>query len=107
MSPNTAAGAFFSNTETFAQFSPRFSEAAKEGPGELPNGFSFPASWDYSGDGTANTGTGMKDNGGSEMPPVPTGMTPITMPGGTWQSMSALEGHEWMFSNWNAGTPQQ
>jgi hypothetical protein len=113
MSPNTAANAYFQNAESYAQFSPGSSGASKDGPGGLPSSFSFPASWDYSADGPANTGTGMKDHnptgltpGPTGMTPGATGMTPIAMPDGSWQ-INALEGSEWMFANWNAPTPPQ
>ena len=113
MSPNTAANTYFQNAESYAPFSPSSSGASKEGPGGLPSAFSFPAGWDYSNDGPANTGSGMKDRnhtgltpGSTGMTPGATGMTPIAMPDGSW-NMNALEGNEWMFANWNAPTPQQ
>ena len=112
MSPNTAANAYFQNVESYAQFSPGSSGASKEGPGGLPNAFSFPASWDYSNDGSASTGSGMKDQnhtgltpGPTGMTPGATGMTPIPMPDGSW-NVNAPEGNEWIFTNWNAPTQQ-
>ena len=113
MSPNTAANAYFQNADSYAQFSPEMSAGNKEGSGGIPSTFSFPASWDYSANGPANTGTGMKDHnptgltpGPTGMTPGATGMTPIAMPDGSWH-LNALEGNEWMFANWNAPSPQQ
>lgn len=111
-----AGDSFFQNVGSYghlpAGFSPGNSEANKEGPEGLPNPFSFSASWDYSADGPANTGTGMKDHnptgmtpGAPGLTPGATGMTPIAMPDGTWQ-MSGIEGNEWMFSNWSGASPQ-
>jgi hypothetical protein len=112
MSPNTAANAYFQNTESYPPFSPEMSAGNKEGSGGLPGTFSFPASWDYSANGPANTGTGMKDHnptgltpGPTGMTPGPTGMSPIAMPDGSW-NLNALEGNEWMFANWSAPSPQ-
>jgi hypothetical protein len=105
MSPNTAANAYFQNADSYPPFSPGSSGASKGDISGLPSTFSFPASWDYSVDGPANTGTGMKDHNATGLTPGPTGMTPIAMPDGSWQ-MNSLEGSEWMFANWNAPTPQ-
>lgn len=106
LSPNIAANTYFQNVESYPPFSPGSSTASKEGAGGLPNAFSFPASWDYSADGPANTSTGIKDHNPPGLTPGPTGMTPIAMPDGSWQ-INTLEGSEWMFANWNAPTPQQ
>lgn len=123
MSAHTAGDSFFQNPGSYNQFAPGFSPgftgASKEGPEGMPSSFSFPASWDYSADGPANTGTGMKDHnptgmtpgatgitsGATGMTPGATGMTPIAMPDGTWQ-INALEGNEWMFADWNGASPQ-
>ena len=105
MSPNTAANTYFQNVESYSPFSPGSSAASKEGAPGLPNPFSFPANWDFSADGPANPGTGVKDHNPIGLPPGPTGMTPIAMPDGSWQ-INTLEGSEWMFANWNAPTPQ-
>jgi hypothetical protein len=104
MSPNTAANAYFQNVESYPPFSPGSPGASKESG--VPNTFSFPSGWDYSADGSANTGTDMKDHNPTGLTPGPSGMTPIAMPDGSWQ-LNTLEGSEWMFANWNAPTPQQ
>ena len=111
MPSGSGTAQFYQNAESFNKLQ---SEINKDGPSEMQNPFSYSASWDYSSDGPANTGAGVKDPNPTEIAPGPSGMTscspgmtPMTMSDGSWPGMNILEGQDWMFSSdWNPNSLQ-
>ena len=110
MSPNTAARVL----DSFGQ------PSSKTGPEGMNTPFAMPASWDFSADGPANTGTGMKENNpenytSTGLTPGPTGgLTPF-MSMGYNEATNNINGStpatsnqaDWMFTTgWNTGTSQ-
>jgi hypothetical protein len=108
MSPNLGTHSIYQSSDTFGSYSAQFAEQGKEGPQGMNTPFAMPASWDYSNDGSANTGTGLKPHNpanvsgqAAAMMPIPTGMTPISVTDVTWQGTNIMEGNEWMYGDWD------
>jgi hypothetical protein len=113
---STSYAAFSTLSPGTAQrlFDPYAPSANKTGPEGLNTPFSMPASWDFSADGSANTGTGMKENNpenfssGTGLTPGPTGLTPFMTNDGSGNESTngGISGNtpgtsnqtEWMFT---------
>ena len=107
-------------------FDPTSLNINKAGPDGMNQPFAMSAGWDFSGDGPANSGTGLKENNpdnyssGIELTPGLAGLTPFMSSDGGLQSlhetMDGMNGNtpgtsnqpDWMFTTgWNSGTGQQ
>ena len=116
MSPNTAQ----------RLFDPNGLNVNQSGPDGMSTPFAMAAGWDFSADGPANSGTGLKENNpdnfssGIQATPGPTGLTPFMSSDGGLQSMhetmnmvnrnksGTSNQADWMFTTgWNSGTGRQ
>lgn len=114
-SPNTSAShSMFQPGTPYNQFAPALGNQSADGPAGMNTPFAMPASWDYSQDGPANTGTGLQrhnpenvSESGSKELPHSTGMTPLSMPDWQGQIPELPVGEPWMYGEWPGSTPQQ
>jgi hypothetical protein len=105
---STSYAAFSTLSPAAAQrlFDPYAPSANKTGPEGMNTPFSIPASWDFSADGSANTGTGMKENNPENFSSG-TGLTPfMTNDGSGNESTNGISSNtlgtsnqtDWMFT---------
>ena len=92
-----------------SQFQPQAASFSSHGSHGMNQPFAMPASWDYSQDGPANTGTSLRHQdprnisyAGPEVMDGSTGITPRSIP--DWQGPDT--GENWMYGDWAANTPQ-